>query len=353
MPHTTRWEGPQPGLRRAGPRCSVWSPLRSARVRLAQLLLLLLPLVMLAACEPLPPAPLKVGMNAWVGYDPLALAREEGLLDARQVKVIELSSSSETLRNFRNGLLDAAALTLDETLRLADDGVDVHIVAVLGVSAGADVVLAGASVAGPRDLRGKTLAVEGTTVGALMLQRLLQAGGLRQDEVTVRNLEASQHLAELKSGRVDAAVSYEPMAGAMRDAGFRPIFDSRAMPGDIMDVLVVRAQTQASRPQQVAELVSGWQRGVSALQERPEASARLLAPGADMTTDGYLATLKGLRFVTASQSAELLSGRPRRLGQEAEGLALTLKAMGLIRDTPDWGRLLPFDGPVTAGEGLP
>ena len=208
MPHTTRWEGPQPGLRRAGPRCSVWSPLRSARVRLAQLLLLL-PLVMLAACEPLPPAPLKVGMNAWVGYDPLALAREEGLLDARQVKVIELSSSSETLRNFRNGLLDAAALTLDETLRLADDGVDVHIVAVLGVSAGADVVLAGASVAGPRDLRGKTLAVEGTTVGALMLQRLLQAGGLRQDEVTVRNLEASQHLAELKSGRVDAAVSYE------------------------------------------------------------------------------------------------------------------------------------------------
>jgi NitT/TauT family transport system substrate-binding protein len=194
--------------------------------------------------------------------------------------------------------------------------------------------------------------VEGTTVGALMLQRLLQAGRLRRDEVTVRNLEASQHLVELKSGRVDAAVSYEPLAGAMREAGFRPIFDSRAMPGDIMDVLVVRAQAQAARPQQVAELLAGWQRGVAALQERPEASARLLAPAAGLTTDGYLATLKGLRFVTAPQSEELLSGRPRRLGQQAEGLALTLKAMDLIRDTPDWGRLLS-DDPVAVGAGLP
>lgn len=351
MPHTNRWEGPQPRPRRAWPR-SVWWPLRCALVRLAQAFLLL-PLVWLAACQPPPPAPLKVGMNAWVGYDPLALAREEGLLDARQVKVIELSSSSETLRNFRNGLLDAAALTLDETLRLADEGVDVRIVAVLGASAGADVVLASAPVPGPRDLRGKTIAVEGTTVGALMLRHLLQAGRLRPDEVTVRNLEASQHLAELKSGRVDAAVSYEPLAGAMREAGFRPIFDSRAMPGDIMDVLVVRAQTRASRPQEVVELLSAWQRGLSALQERPEASARLLSPGAGLTVDGYLATFKGLRFFTPAQSVELLSGRSGRLDQQAEGLVLTLKGMGLLRGAPDWDRLLSGDGPVTVREALP
>jgi NitT/TauT family transport system substrate-binding protein len=139
---------------------------------------------------------------------------------------------------------------------------------------------------------------------------------------------------------VDAAVSYESLAGAMREAGYRPIFDSRAMPGDIVDVLVVRAQTLTSQPQQVATLVSGWQRGLLALQQQPESSARLLAPGVGLTAADYLATLKGVQFFTAQQSVDLLSGRPKRLGQQAQGLVLTLQAMGLIRDTPDWGRLL-------------
>ena len=116
----------------------------------------------LTACQPAPVPPLKVGMNPWVGYDPLVLARDKGLLDTRQVKVVELASSSETLRHFRNGLLDGAALTLDETLRLADEGVDVRIVAMLSASAGADVVVARPGIRTPEQLRGHKLAVEKT-----------------------------------------------------------------------------------------------------------------------------------------------------------------------------------------------
>ena len=74
-------------------------------------------LLTLAACgEPVVP-PITVGMNPWVGYDPLVLARDRGLADAKQLRVVELASASETLRHLRNGLLDAATLTLDETLR--------------------------------------------------------------------------------------------------------------------------------------------------------------------------------------------------------------------------------------------
>ena len=110
---------------------------------------------LLVACQPVPAAPLALGLNAWVGYDPLVLARERGLIDTRAVKVIELSSSSETLRHFRNRLLDAAALTLDEALRLADEGFDPRVVAVLSASAGADVVLAVPEVRDLAGLRGR------------------------------------------------------------------------------------------------------------------------------------------------------------------------------------------------------
>jgi NitT/TauT family transport system substrate-binding protein len=294
----------------------------------------------LAACEPAPQPPLKVGINPWVGYDPLVLARDKDLLDKRQVKVIELSSSSDSLRHFRNGLLHAAALTLDEALRLADEGVDLRIVGVLSESAGADVVAARSDIREPGQLRGKVLAVEKTTVGALMLQRLLQAARLQPHEVQVLNMEASQHLAALRSGRVDAVVTFEPLAGAMRREGYRVIFDSRQMPGDIVDVLVVHARTLDNQPLQVDALAAGWRLGLAALQGEPEQSARALSAGADLRPEEYLATFQGLKFYSGEANRALLSGQPRQLGQQSEGLVRTLTLMGLLRDTPDWGRLL-------------
>jgi NitT/TauT family transport system substrate-binding protein len=300
----------------------------------------------LAGCQPPPQAPLKLGMNPWVGYDPMVLARDRGLLDAAQVKVVELASGSETMRYLRNGLLDGAALTLDEALRLADDGVDLRIVLPLSTSAGADVVMARSDIRSPAGLRGRSIAVERTTVGALMLQRLLQAGGLQPHEVLVRNLEASQHLAALRNGLVDAVVTFEPLAGPLQAEGLRPVFDSRQMPGDIVDVLVVRAETLTRRQPQVEAAVLGWRRGLNALARDPQASAELLAAGVDLTPGDYLTTLKGLRFYSDQEGLALMSGRPRALGQQSEGLAITLGLMGLIRDTPDWGRLLDEDWAV-------
>lgn len=297
----------------------------------------------LAGCQPPPQAPLKLGMNPWVGYDPMVLARDRGLLDAAQVKVVELASGSETMRYLRNGLLDGAALTLDEALRLADDGVDLRIVLLLSTSAGADVVVARPDITTPAGLRGRSIAVERTTVGALMLQRLLQAGGVQPHEVQVRNLEASQHLAALRNGLVDAAVTFEPLAGALKAEGLRPVFDSRQMPGDIVDVLVVRAEVLSLRRSQVEAAVLGWRRGLSALESDPQASAELLAAGVDLTPGDYLTTLKGLKFYGDQEGQALMSGRPRALGQQSESLAVTLGFMGLIRTSPDWGRLLDED----------
>jgi len=279
-------------------------------------------------------------MNAWVGYDPLVLARDQKLLDAQQVKVVELSSSSETMRHFRNGLLDAAALTLDETLRLAGEGINLRVVAVMDASSGADMVMVNPHFQKLGDLKGASIAVESPTVGALMLQRLLQAAGLDPNEVQVVHLEATQHLSALRSQRVGAAVSYEPVAGALRAAGFQSIFDSRQMPGDIVDVLVVRADLLETRPKQVTALLAAWQDGLQALRDDPGAAARLLAPGTDLTPDEYLATLKGLHLFTPEESLQQLTGSPPPLGKNALRLVTTLQAMDLLKDEPDWSRLI-------------
>lgn len=311
-------------------------------------------LALLSGCSEPPAPPLAVGVNAWVGYDPLVLARDRHLVDPGQVKVVELTTNAETLRHFRNGLLDAAGLTLDEALRLADEGVDIRVIALLDASKGADVVLADPAIHEPSQLRGRRIAVERSTVGALMLERLLQAGGLRRDEVTVLNIETTQHLPALRSGRLDAVVTYEPVASALRAVGYRPIFDSSRIPGEIVDVLVVRARVLEQRANQVEALIDGWQRGLAALHQDPAAAAAVLAPGVDLTPEAYLSMLDLLSFYPPDRSVALLSGPTPEMAQDGGRLARTLMQLGLIRRMPDWSQLLaPEPARSVAGKGGP
>lgn len=296
--------------------------------------------LLVAACESPAPPPLVMGMNGWVGYDPLVLARDRNLIDTTQIKVVELASSSEAMRGFRNGLIDAAALTLDEALRLANEGQDLRLVAMLDASAGADAVVAREGIDSLPALRGKTIAVERSAVGALMLTRLLQDAGLRPADVNVLNLEASLHLEALTNGRADAAITYQPLADALKKAGFKIIFDSKGLSDQLFDVLVVRASTLQERPGQVDALIAGWRDGLNALTRDRVSVAADMVRGSDMTPEEYLETLSGLAFYAPEVSLYQLSGQPPPLAHGVEPLVQTLIAAGLLDQAPDWGRLL-------------
>lgn len=294
----------------------------------------------LVACGEPPRPPLVVGLNTWVGYDPLVLARDRGLADAKQVKVVELISSAEALRHLRNGLLDAAGLTMDEALRLVDSGFDVRIVALLDTSAGADVVVAAPRITSLQKLRGERIAVEEATVGTLMLERLLRKANLRREDVTVLRMDATQHKTALLSDRVAAAVSYAPIDGPIQALGYRAIFDSRQMPGEIVDVLVVRTEVLRQRPEAVDALLAAWAAGLNVMRLDPGGAATSLAPGADLTPAQYQAVQRRLRFYTPEESLAMLSGDPPPLARQGESVARLLVELGVLRAAPDWPALI-------------
>lgn len=297
-------------------------------------------LLALAACgEPVLP-PLTVGMNPWVGYDPLVLARDRGLADPRRLRVVELPSGSETLRHLRNGLLDAATLTLDEVLRLADSGVEVRIVAMLDASNGGDAVVAAPRISSPAQLKGEFIAVEDSAVGSLLLHRMLKKAGLSRADVKVVNLEVTEHLGALQNARVGAAVTYEPLAGAMAQAGYRRIFDSSEIPGEILDVLVVRKDVLEQRPADVDALLGAWYAGLHVFQLDTPGAAESLAQGTDLSPSDYLAVLGGLLFYSREASERELSGSPPALAAQAHDVVSTLTEVGLLRQPPHWDELI-------------
>lgn len=305
-----------------------------------QTLPFLLAAMALAGCSAPPPRALRLGINPWVGYDPLVLARERGLLDPRQVHLVELPSSTESLRTLRNGLLDAAALTLDEALRLSGEGLALKIVAVLDVSHGADAVVARPGIGQPAGLRGQRIAVEQTALGALVLERVLAAGGLGHGDVRVVQAEAASHVSLLTSGQVDAVITFEPMKSALVQRGHPVIFDSRQMPGDIVDVLVVTAQAALAQSSQIVATLVAWERGRQALLLHPETMAVLLARGTGLDAAQYQRALDGLTLASLDDNLPWLGNGPGGLAQQSGPLVEVLLRLGVIRHRPDWPGLL-------------
>lgn len=117
----------------------------------------------LSACQPPPEPPLRLGSFGWPGYEPFYLAEELGFYDGTAVKFADYTSATAILQAFRNGALDAATLTLDEVLLLADQGHHPRIALVLDASHGADAILGRPGLKTLADLRDRRVGAWGSS----------------------------------------------------------------------------------------------------------------------------------------------------------------------------------------------
>src|SRR5689334_24133753 len=205
----------------------------------------------LSGCMRQPETALRIGTNVWIGSEPLYLARDLGRLDPGTVQLVEYPSASEVLRAFRNEAIDGMVISLDELFGLAADGLQPRIILVVDVSNGADVVVGRRGMRTMRDLQGKAVAVEGGALGAFVLSRALALNGMQASDVNVVHLESNEHPRAFEKGQVDGAVTFDPFRGQLIAAGGKTLFDSTQIPGEIVDLLAVRASFIEQHPKTI------------------------------------------------------------------------------------------------------
>ena len=269
--------------------------------------------------------PLRLGTNIWPGYEPLYLAQEHGLLDDNRVRLIGYPSASEVIRAFRNHSLDAASLTLDEALLLLDHGLPLKVILVHDVSHGADVILARDGIEKVTDLRGHTIAVESSALGAYVITRALQNNNIGLDEVKIRHLDVNQHELAYQAGDIDAAVTFEPY--------------SREIPGEIVDVLVVHEDVHKNRLQDLKHLTQSWFSALEYLELEPEKAATIMGKRLKVSNDEVLASYQGLKLPTREQNITMLDGEQLGLRK----LAAIMKQHQLLSRDPKFDLLLSSD----------
>ncbi|MEZ0121600.1 MAG: ABC transporter substrate-binding protein [Candidatus Reddybacter sp.] len=275
------------------------------------LFLVLLISFLITSCIENSPPTLRLGSNVWPGYEPLYLARQRGLLNSERVHLVELSSASQVMQAFRNHLIDAAALTLDEVLQLSDTGEALKVVLIMDTSHGADAIVAQASINSLGDLKGKKIGVEGNALGAYVISRALDNANLTRTAIEIVPLDVDHQERAFLRGKVAAVMTFEPVLGKLLKAGGHIVFDSSQIPNEIVGVLAVRTAYLKRHPTVVQELINAWFESVSLIDAEPRRTAEILGRRMGLGVEDTLAAYTGLKIPGRVENQRLLKGQPQ------------------------------------------
>lgn len=251
-------------------------------------------------------SPLRVGANVWPGYETLYLARSLGYYDNTPIRLVDYPSGTEEVRAYRNGEIEAAGISIDQALVLAATNPDVKIVVVMDFSNGGDVILGKPEIKNVQGLKSRPVGVESTALGAFIITRALEQKGMSPQDIKIVSLGVSEHERAFKKGTVDAVVTFGSARTNLLAAGAKQLFDSSQIPGEIVDVLIVRDTVFENQPKALQALVDGRFRALDYLNKNPQDAAIKIAPRTGITAEQFLESLKGLRSPDLQENQKLL-----------------------------------------------
>lgn len=251
-------------------------------------------------------SPIKIGTNVWPGYEPLYLASETGLLPKNGFSLVELLSASQVMRGLASQTLDVATLTLDEAIILQSRDVNIKIVMVLDYSNGGDALVADNSIREIAQLKGKRVAVEESAVGGYFLSRALELNNMKASDLTVVNKLQHEIAHAFSSREVDAVVTFDPIKSNLLHDNGVVLFDSRQIPGEIVDVLVVRDEVYEQIKEPLSILQSAWYKSLNMIRSDPEKALPIINQRLKLDKETLSLVMDGVFFPSQEENLDLM-----------------------------------------------
>lgn len=287
--------------------------------------------------------PLTVASHVWSGYELLFLARREGWLSEQNVTLIETLSTADSVQALISGKAQGAALTLDEVLRVRARGIPLTCVLVFDVSAGADMVLAKTELNSLAELTGKRIGVEPSSLGALMLYKLLQAANVDKSAIIPVEVDYDQHIAAWNQGQIDIIITFEPVASQLLAQGAYKIFDSRKTPDTIFDVLAVKSDVLKSHAAQIKHLVAAHFLARHYFYHNQQDAAYKMAVRMNISAADVLNGFRGLNLPNEHANVQYLAPQQSTLLLAANTLSTLMVDRDILKQPDNLEHLLSAD----------
>ncbi len=301
-----------------------------------------------ANSSPAPSTPFKVAFNTWIGYSPLVIAREKGMLKSRglTVEISMLEGVGEKNSALIRGTVDAVGHTADAAVVSAASGVDGQVIFIFDQSWGADGLLTRSNVKSVQDLKGKRVALEPGFTGHFFFLSLLKDAGMKPTDVQIVPMETGQAGSTFVAGGVDAAETWEPWLGkakAMPNA--KVLLSSADKPGRIVDVLYMNRKTIQDRGDDVVKLVQAMGEATDWYATNKAEGDAIMAKFWKLSPQEQTDTVSGMRFMTLAQNREFFgtSEQPGPLLKTTSDAAQLWFESQVIKAPVDAKSLIAFD----------
>jgi NitT/TauT family transport system substrate-binding protein len=316
------------------------SPMHRAAARAASMFLLVM---VIAGCHSSSDRSIRIGINAWPGYEFLYLAQEMGYFRAEgvDVRIVEFASLSDGRRALERGQVDGLGTTLVELVQAHAHGKrSLQAVWVIDTSEGADVIVSQLQFPSMAALRGRKIGVELGSLGVFIAARALQSAGLALEDVSLVSTDQLTGAESFERGELDALVSYPPTSiRLVKDARAQVVFDSRMIPGEVVDVLVVDRE-KLSEPD-IRAVLRGLERAFEyARQNRQDAYALMAAREGISPQEFAQALEQDMRMLSRQEQAPYF-GPTGRLLEVIAGVDQVMLDTGQIKAATDPASMVP------------
>ena len=295
------------------------------------------------ACVP-QKQPISIAISSWAGVEPLELAAQLGYFEKYgvEVKLVRFSVYSDSIEALIDGKVDAGMHTLDDAIRYYAGGRDVRVVLLTDYSFGNDGLVARPGIDSLTDLRGARIGVETETVGHLSLLKILEAGKLAEDDVTIINIPTWEIEQSMLNGIVDAGVTWEPyLTRTARETGGKVLITSREYPETIITTMTFDAAIVKRRPKDVQNIVAAYFDAVDYIKENPQDAYQRMGQAEGISAMEFEKQAAGIQYLHLADNLTLLDEQSEvhAYGQ-ADTIAQFLFDQGIIQSIPDIHQLL-------------
>jgi NitT/TauT family transport system substrate-binding protein len=236
-------------------------------------------------------------------------------------------------------------------------------------SRGGDAIVVRKGISRVNDLKGKSIAVAPMTPSHTFFLNLLEAGSLKQTDLTVVEVaNAIDAAAMFKSGQVDAAVVWSPddITCVKTVAGSKVLQSTKQASYIIADMFIAKKSFVNANKVELTQLVEGWLIGASEINTSSVAktkAANILAEGLNIAPDEALGAIDNVRLTTYGDNLNYYGLSQGFTGVTGEKMYRTMsekyKAVGYLSENTYWRtvsnpsiiRGISLNGPQHLAEG--
>jgi NitT/TauT family transport system substrate-binding protein len=260
----------------------------------------------------------KIAWSHYTGWEPWEYANNAGILKKWADKYgIEISLTLvndyvESINQYTAGQYDGCVMTNMDALTIpAVGGIDSSAIIIGDYSNGNDGIgtKGEASVA---ELSGKEVMLVQYSVSHYLLARALDQAGKTEKDLGMKLVNVSDaEIAGLFAANPKAiAVTWNPPLMTIREAGAKIIFDSSKIPGEILDLMVVRTSAPGSLKKALTGAWFETMRIMSGKDKSAKEAVAYMAKFAGNTEPAFLSQLKTTAmYYNAKDAADFARGQ--------------------------------------------